>query len=224
MMTFFPRLVTESEAERNYLLGSRQIQDGLRGQISLKTYISYLTEAYHHVKHTVPLLRATRKQLSDRQKWVEPAIEEYIDEESGHELWILDDIHCCGGDADAVRNSIPRPETEFMVSYAYDFINRINPVGFFGMVFVLEGTSTQLATTGAEAIQSSLKLGEDCFHYLKSHGALDIEHMKFFESLMNKVEDKEDQEAIIHMARRIYILFANMFRAIPHDRGVRHAA
>jgi len=223
-MTFFQRLVTESEAERNYLLASRQIQDGLSGRISLETYISYLSEAYHHVKHTVPLLRATRKRLSDSQKWMEPAIEEYIDEEFGHELWILDDIRCCGGDAEAVRNGIPRPETEFMVSYAYDFINRINPVGFFGMVLVLEGTSTQLATKGAEAIQSSLKLGENCFHYLKSHGALDIEHMKFFESLMNKVEDKEDQGAIIHMARRIYILFANMFRAIPHDRGLRHAA
>jgi pyrroloquinoline quinone (PQQ) biosynthesis protein C len=223
-MTFFQRLVLQSEAERNYLLDSRQIQDGLHGRISLETYIAYLTEAYHHVKHTVPLLRATRLRLSDRQKWMEPAIKEYIEEESGHEFWILDDIRGCGGDAEAARQSIPRPETEFMISYAYDFINRINPAGFFGMVLVLEGTSTQLATKGAEAIQSSLKLGEDCLHYLKSHGALDLEHMQFFESLMNRVEDKEDQEAIIHMARRIYILFANMFRAIPHDRGVLHAA
>jgi hypothetical protein len=86
------------------------------------------------------------------------------------------------------------------------------------------GATANVDPKGAEAIQSSLKLGENCFHYLKSHGALDIEHMKFFESLMNKVEDKEDQGAIIHMARRIYILFANMFRAIPHDRGLRHAA
>jgi pyrroloquinoline quinone (PQQ) biosynthesis protein C len=223
-MTFFQRLVSESEAERNYLLSSRQIQDGLRGQISLETYISYLTEAYHHVKHTVPLLRAARMRLGDRQKWMEPAIKEYIEEESGHELWILDDIRCSGGDAEAARNGISRPETEFMVSYAYDFINRINPVGFFGMVFVLEGTSTQLATKGAQAIQSSLRLGDDCFHYLRSHGAVDIEHMQFFESVMNNVEDREDQEAIIHVARRIYILFANMFRAIPHDRGARHAA
>jgi hypothetical protein len=49
MITFFQRLVAETEPERNYLLSSRQIQDGLRGQISRETYISYLTEAYHHV-------------------------------------------------------------------------------------------------------------------------------------------------------------------------------
>jgi pyrroloquinoline quinone (PQQ) biosynthesis protein C len=223
-MTFFSRLVSQSEAERNYLLLSPQIQDGLQGRINLTTYIAYLTEAYHHVKHTVPLLSATRNRLSAQQSWMGPAIDEYITEESGHELWILDDIRSCGGDPDAVRNSLPRPETEFMVAYAYDFISRINPVGFFGMILVLEGTSTQLATKGAEAIQSSLQLSEDCFHYLKSHGALDLEHMKFFESLMNKVENRQDQEAILHMARRVYILFANMFRAIPHDRGVRHAA
>src|SRR5690349_11899466 len=117
MITFFQRLVAETEPERNYLLSSRQIQDGLRGQISRETYISYLTEAYHHVKHTVSLLRATEMRLSARQKWMEPAIKEYIDEESGHELWILDDIHCSGGDAEAVRKGMPRPETEFMVSY-----------------------------------------------------------------------------------------------------------
>jgi hypothetical protein len=111
-----------------------------------------------------------------------------------------------------------------MVSYIYDYITRINPVGLFGMVLVLEGTSTALASKGAAAIQSSLGLGDECFHYLTSHGALDLEHMKFFEALMNKVHNKEDQAAIIHVARRMYLLFAGLFRAIPHDGLEAHAA
>ncbi len=37
-----------------------------------------------------------------------------------------------------------------MVAYVYDYIARRNPVGFFGMVHVLEGTSTALATTAAQ--------------------------------------------------------------------------
>ncbi|MFO0990679.1 MAG: iron-containing redox enzyme family protein [Hyphomicrobiales bacterium] len=215
-MTFFHRLAEETAPERQYLMSTPQIVDGLKGDITLPTYLDYLQEAYHHVKHTVPLMNACRARLSERQKWLVPALDEYIDEETGHELWILEDIGAAGGDAAKAKASTPRFATEVMVSYAYDFINRLNPAGFFGMVFVLEGTSTQIATHGADAIQKSLKLGDECFHYLKSHGSLDIAHMRFFESLMAKVENRDDQDAVLHMARRMFILFSNMFRSIPH--------
>jgi hypothetical protein len=38
---------------------------------------------------------------------------------------------------------------ELMVAYLYDLIARGNPVGLFGMVNVLEGTSIALATQAA---------------------------------------------------------------------------
>jgi heme oxygenase len=136
----------------------------------------------------------------------------------------LDDIRNAGGDAERVRNGTPRMATELMVAFAYDFVTRINPVGFLGMVFVLEGTSTQLATAGAEAIMASLGLPEDCFHYLTSHGSLDLEHMKFFEQLVNRIEDPEDQAAIVHVAKRIFVLFGNVFREIPNQRSAQDAA
>ena len=39
------------------------IQGALQGQVSLPSYIAFLTEAYHHVKHTVPLLQACKAAL-----------------------------------------------------------------------------------------------------------------------------------------------------------------
>ena len=45
----------------------------------------------------------------------------------------------------------PNVATELMVAYAYDTIQRINPMAFFGMVYVLEGTSIQ-AWSGPEAL------------------------------------------------------------------------
>ena len=77
---------------------------------------------------------------------------------SGHEEWILDDIRACGGDAEAVRHGPPGHATEVMVAYAYDTIARRNPLGFFGMVHVLEGTSVSLALLAADAIQKPLAL------------------------------------------------------------------
>lgn len=223
-VSFFERLVTETFAEREYLLATPQIRDGLAGRIPLWTYQQYLGEAYHHVKHTVPLLRRVRERLPADKAWLAAAVDEYIEEESGHEEWILDDIKNSGADPSIVRHGQPRPSTELMVAYAYDYVNRINPAGFFGMVFVLEGTSTQLATQGAEALMRSLQLPANCFTYLTSHGALDISHMQFFQRLMNRIEDEADKQAIIHMAKRMFVLFANVFRSIPYEVEVQHAA
>jgi long-subunit acyl-CoA synthetase (AMP-forming)/pyrroloquinoline quinone (PQQ) biosynthesis protein C len=222
--TFFQRLVSETSVERHFLMATPQIRDGLAGRISLDTYRLYLAQAYHHVKHTVHLLGRVRDRLPASKAWLRQAAEEYIAEETGHEEWILDDIRNAGGDAEAVRASAPQAATEFMVSFAYDYIDRINPVGFFGMVFVLEGTSTQLATSGAEALMKSLSLPLNCFRYLTSHGALDIGHMQFFQRLMDRIDDPVDQAAIIHMAKRMFVLFSNLFRSIPHDLEVQNAA
>jgi long-subunit acyl-CoA synthetase (AMP-forming) len=223
-VTFFERLVAETEIERNYLMATPQIRDGLAGRISLSTYRQYLAEAYYHVRHTVPLLTRVRDLLPADKAWLRDASEEYIAEEWGHEEWILDDIRNAGGNAQAVREGQPRAATELMVAYAYDYVNRINPAGFFGMVFVLEGTSTQLATQGAEALMKSLRLPENCFRYLTSHGTLDISHMQFFQRLMNRIDDSRDQADIIHMAKRMFVLFSEVFRAIPHDPAVQNAA
>ena len=219
---FFERLMRETAAEQALLMSVPQIRDGLRGQISRPTYIAYLSQAYHHVRHTVPLMRWTKAHLPADAAVFQEALDEYVLEESGHEEWILNDIRAAGGDPEAVRSSAPLPATEFMVSFAYDYIARINPLGFFGMVFVLEGTSTQIASQGADAVMTSLGLPRSAFTYLFSHGALDLEHMNFFAKLMSAVTLPSDQDAVIHMAKRMFILFANVFASIPHDTEQTH--
>jgi hypothetical protein len=101
-----------------------------------------------------------------------------------------------------------------MVAYAYDTIQRGNPVGFFGMVFVLEGTSITVASKAAGAIRNQLKLPANAFSYLNSHGALDIEHMAFFETLMNRIEDPAEQALIIHRAKMFFNLYNQVFRTL----------
>ena len=217
-MSFFQRLVAETVDGQMEIASVPQIQDGLSGAISRETYIAYLTEAYHHVKHTVPLMMAAKAGLDDRHQRFREALDEYVAEETGHENWILNDIRHCGGDPVAVRNGTPRPATQAMVDYAYDYIRRVNPMGFFGMVLVLEGTSIRLASQGAGAVASTLGLGPECFSYLTSHGALDQDHMRFFAQLMDEVDDPADQKAIIEVAQAIFERFADVFRAIPHKR------
>lgn len=216
-MSFFEKLQKETEAERQALFNLPIIKKASVGDITSNQYIAFLSQAFHHVKHTTPLLMACGSRLDYRYEWLRKAVAEYIEEEIGHEEWILNDIKACKGNPEVVRNDRPHLTTESMIAYAYHQIDRINPIGFFGMVFVLEGTSTALATNAAEKIQTSLNLPKSAFTYLNSHGSLDIQHVKFFEELMNQVTDKDDQSTIIECAKRFYTLYGNIFRSLPNE-------
>ena len=214
---FFERLLAATEGSRQEFLATAAIVRGMRGEISRESYIAFLTQAYHHVKHTVPLLMACGSALPERLEWLRAAVGEYIEEEMGHQEWILNDIAACGGDSEAVRRGTPHVSTEVMVAYAYDTIRRNNPVGFFGMVFVLEGTSIRLATDAAQAIQGALGLPGKAFSYLRSHGSLDIKHMAQFSGLMNRLDDESDWRAVVHCANVFYHLYGDVFRSLPLD-------
>lgn len=214
-MSFYESLLEQTSSERDYLLGAPIIRQAMSGQVSLPSYVAFLTEAYHHVKHTVPLLMACGARLPERLEWLREAIAEYIEEEYGHQEWILNDIRACASDADAVRGSTPQLATELMVSYVYDRIARHNPVSFFGMVTVLEGTSIALATQVAGVIQDKLQLPNQAFSYLSSHGSLDLEHIELLKSLMNRLDNDDDKAAVVHTAKVVYRLYGDVFRSLP---------
>ena len=223
-MSFFNELLQQTEEARQGLLSAPIVQGCLRGDVSLPSYVAFLTEAYHHVHHTVPLLRACRAALPPRHAWLREPLDDYVQEEQGHDEWILDDLRACGADAEAVRAGQPRHATEVMVAYAYDTIARRTPLGFFGMVHVLEGTSVNLALLAADRIQQGLGLADGAFTYLRSHGTLDREHTAHFALLMDRIGDPADRGAIVHAARAFYRLYGDVFRSLPLPQVAKVAA
>jgi len=231
---FFEQLQTATATGRKYVMDAPLVSQSLQGAVSLPLYVAYLCQAYHHVRHTVPLLMATGARLPADKEWLRTAVAEYIEEELGHEQWILRDIEACGYAADIVDHAVPTLATELMVAYAYDTVQRVNPLGFFGMVHVLEGTSITVADNAAAGIQQALGLPDSAFSYLRSHGALDQEHVKFFQRLMDRIEDPDEQQLIVHHAQVFYRLFGDVLRSADADqlsglqskarRGESHAA
>ncbi|NWA93096.1 iron-containing redox enzyme family protein [Pseudomonas sp. D8002] len=222
-MNFFDTLQEATQKERQELFSLPIIRDALEGTVSLDSYRAFLAQAYYHVRHTVPLMMACGARLPSRLEWLRKAVCEYIEDEYGHEQWVLNDIAACGGDKDAVRDGQPSLPIELMVGFLYDRIARGNPVGLFGMVNVLEGTSIALATHAAGNIRERLGLPETAFSYLSSHGSLDIGHMETYRRLMNSLEDADDQAAVIHASKVVYTLYTAMFRGLPRSAENTHA-
>jgi pyrroloquinoline quinone (PQQ) biosynthesis protein C len=212
-MSNFQRLESETAAARQQLLSVPVIHRALRGEVDRATYLAFLSRAWHHVRHTVPLLMAVGARLPDRSRWLQDGMVHYATEELGHDEWILNDIGAAGGDAEAVRGSTPGPEVDAMVAYAYDMVMRRNPAGFFGMVYVLEGTSVALALEAAARLQASLALPERAFSYLRSHGRLDQEHVGHLREIIDRL-DEQDLVAVIACAKTMFWLYANVFRSL----------
>lgn len=213
-MSFMQELTLATAADREWLLAAPVIRQALAGEFERPTYLAFLTEAYHHVRHTVPLLMAVGSRLGPRHAWLQKPILHYLEEEAGHEEWILNDIAAAGGDPGRARAAEPSLATSAMVAYAYDTVMRRNPVGFFGMVFVLEGTSVAVALAAADGIQSSLGLPQRAFTYLRSHGQLDQEHVGDLAGILERLDDPADRADILRCARGIYWLYGEMFRGL----------
>lgn len=214
-MPFYNELVDAIKDDQEYLLTAPIISDVFAGNFTVRTYIAFLNQAYHHVRHTVPLLMKAGANLAPHQEWARKTILDYMGEEFGHEAWILDDLEACGCDRHEYERA-PAPLTsEIMVAYLYDYVTRINPMGIFGMVVVLEGTSVSLAPAVAQIVQQKLSLPDSAMTYLTTHGELDQDHIGYLERAMNKVENPEDQAAIIHVAKMVYRLYGDVYRALP---------
>jgi len=222
-MSFYEELQTATAPDRNGFLSIPLIQTTVHSGASRELYIDFLTQAYHHVKHTYPLLALAS--VHTHNEAYQDALVEYMEEERGHEKWILDDIRAMGGNAEAVRDGKPGQACQIMVGYTYYAIEWISPYAMLGSVHVLEGMSTMLADMAADAIQASLAVpGKDGFSYLRSHGALDIEHVAFFKEFINTLSS-DVHEVIIDTSKIIYRLYGDVFRelAVRHP-GRRDAA
>jgi pyrroloquinoline quinone (PQQ) biosynthesis protein C len=214
-MQFFERLFAETRAEREAFIATPVIQRALHQGVPAAMYVAFLGQAYHHVRHTCRLLSTAVARCSDRDQRYIGALLEYIDEERGHEEWILEDIAALGGDAEAVRAGQGDMPCRLMVAYVYYAIEHVSPYAMLGMVHVLEGMSAALATAAAGTLRSTLATQDGRgFSYLSSHGSLDQDHVAFFRDLVNGLDDPAAEEAIIETARVVYRLYGDMFRSI----------
>jgi pyrroloquinoline quinone (PQQ) biosynthesis protein C len=218
--SFYQILQAETEAARQAFLSTPMLLDAAENGVEAGLYINYLTQAYHHVRQTCPLLASALGRCGSNDAVLRDALIEYIDDEKGHEKWILNDIRAIGGE-EAVDRAISYEGDQavrVMVGYVYYAIDRISPYAMLGMVHVLEGTSVDIASLAADSIAKRLGIpATKGFSYLTSHGAVDLEHVQFFERLVNQIDDKRQQEIIIDTARITYQLWGNMFSNLVDD-------
>ena len=111
MLSFFAELVTRTDEDRRAFETNPVVIDAVAHGMPVERYRALLLELYHVVWHFNPVCAAAASRLSDEHMAVRHFLYEHMHEESGHEVWVMNDLEAIGVAADAVRRHAPAAHT-----------------------------------------------------------------------------------------------------------------
>ena len=119
---------------------------------------------------------------------------EHTVEETGHDIWTLDDLRVLGYPAETVLERIPSPAVAALVGSQYYWTYHFHPVAYVSYIAVLEGPQT------LEFIDSVIEqtgLPRDAFSTHIIHAKLDIHHVKAFDEFLDRLPLTEKHHEIL---------------------------
>lgn len=215
--SFFITLLETTDTSRREFEAIPRMNSMLARGLTLAEYKAFLHDLYYVVWHFVPVLAAAASRCPDQFRPVRAELYDRIQEERGHELWVLEDVEAVGGHVDRVRSRAPSAPMQCMIAYNYYCAERGHPCSVLGMLYSLEVIASAYALTLAQSIAKAIGRDVDApgFKFLLSHSAMDQDHVAKLNVLMKTIEDPAGQEAVISATQVNFYQFGRVF----HDGG-----
>jgi hypothetical protein len=213
-MSFFITLVEQTDAMRRDVESLPKVQALIHDGLSLPEYRSFLHDLYHIVWHFCPIMAAAAGRCGEDYRHVRFDLYHRIEEERGHDEWVLEDIEAMGGDAAAARQlKAASAPVQAMIGFNYYSVERVHPCAVLGMLYVLEVVSSVYGGKVADSIAGALErhVGAGGFRFLSSHATLDVDHMAELNKVLNTIEDPGVQQIIVETTRVNFHQFGQMF-------------
>lgn len=211
-MTVYEKILEQTATEREAFSNLPLIRYILSDGMPREAYLEFLEQLYHVVWHFCPAMAAAASHCGDDRKTLRYALYHQIDEEKGHEEWVLNDIVAMGGDPELIKSRLAAPQIQAMIGYNYYSAEHLNPTSILGMLHVLEQIAADFAVPAATNIAKAIGVpGPDGFTFLQSHGEMDLDHVEDFKVLVETITDPVDQQAIIDASKVNYAMFGALF-------------
>ena len=107
MPSFFMELVERTDEARRAFETNSKVLDIVARGLSIERYRHFLLELYHVVWNFNPVCAAAASRLSDRHQKIRYFLYEHMQEEKGHETWVLNDLEVVGVSAVTARDYRP---------------------------------------------------------------------------------------------------------------------
>jgi hypothetical protein len=190
----------------------------IRGDSSRDEYVRFLRCTYHYVRWSGPLLAATAAGLrrNGRYAWLTDTVLAKAEEESPHDRWVLEDLRRCGANPELVKASAAPAAVQVYVDWSLAMAEAGSPA-FLGYAYALEFISMSRAHVAAENLRARAAIPNiaNALSFLVGHGIADPGHVALLEEVLCRIEDPEDQGAILLSASMLRILYPRFFRLAP---------
>ena len=163
-------------------------------------YQEYLCTMHCIVRSSVPLMetaiaRAHELESDPVAAGVAAYLESHVDEERGHDEWVLQDLAATGFDRDEPLRRIPPPAVAAVVGSQYYWIRHHHPVALLGHIAVVEGYPPSVSL--AKTLEERTGFGPDAFRSLARHSMLDIHHRDEFLDALDALPLRREHEEIV---------------------------
>src|SRR5712672_3431546 len=123
-MPFFITLVEQTDAMRRDVESLPKVQSLIHDGLSLQEYRSFLHDLYHIVWHFCPIMAAAAR-CDERFRHVRFDLYHRIEEERGHDSWVLEDIEAMGGEVGSALQRKPSAPVQAMIGFNYYAAERV---------------------------------------------------------------------------------------------------
>lgn len=150
-----------------------------RATATRELYAEYLTQTYHYVVASVPLMRlARRAAVGESLKEYRLYLDHHIREEEHHATWLLEDLHTLSSDG----LSAPSPEAMSLAGIGYYAINHCRPLSLLGYMYALE--SSPLSVDALRDLQARCGLSNHDMRTLAVHSENDPHHREELDTVL----------------------------------------
>ncbi len=201
MSMFFSDLILGTDEARRAFETHPVLLDAVGHGLPVERYRTLLLELYHVVWHFNPVCAAAASRLGDEHKGVRYFLYEHMQEESGHEDWVRQDLEAVGVPVAATLAHAPSPFTDALVGYNYWAADRLHPCSVLGMLYALEVIASVYGGPFSSAIKESLLLEDERgVSFISSHATMDAQHMADLRTVLNTLQDEPARKAVVASA------------------------
>jgi hypothetical protein len=151
----------------------------------------YLVQVHQMIRASVPLMKTARQCAAARAD-TDPVcatlvgyLDEHIEEEGDHDLWVLEDLEAIGVPRSEALSRIPSSSIAALVGAQYYWIQHHHPVALLGYIASLEDRPASEAFLAD--LQARTGLPEAAFRTLRKHGRLDPGHREALDRFIDRL-------------------------------------
>jgi hypothetical protein len=167
-------------------------------------YQAYLIVMHMVVRSAVPLLEAALEEARRRSANDPVAaglvtyFARHVDEESGHDTWLMEDLEATGGDPTEPLRRVPSAQVATLVGAQYYWLRHHHPVSLLGHIAVVEGYHPPAGF--AKRLRGLTGYPQDAFRAIERHEVLDIRHKRELGELIDGLPLQPAHETLMGMS------------------------